>query len=233
MVIGKHLDFDVAGRGDVFFEQHAAGAERRLALTARRFQRGLEVGVPFDQAQPTATASRRRLDQHGIAGLVGLLLEEFRILTFTVIAGHDRHAGLLHQRLGAILEAHGADRARRRPDERDAGLRTGIGKIGVLGQKTIAGVDAFGARALGDLDQPGDREVAVARVGSAEQMGFIADAAMQRACVSGRIHTDGSDTKPLGGARDAAGNLAAIGDEYGAEHQHIRAGLRAASNGAK
>ena len=92
MAVGEDLDLDVARRGDVFLDQDAARAERRLALAERAFERGLEVGVLVDAAHAAAAAARRRLDQHRIADLVGLLLEEFRVLTFAVIAGHDRHA---------------------------------------------------------------------------------------------------------------------------------------------
>ena len=95
-------------------------ADLRLAL--RAFQRGVEIGVRVDAAHALAAAAGDRLDQHRIADLVGLLLEEFRLLLVAVIAGHHRHAGLRHQRLGAVLQPHGADRGRRRADEDDAGV---------------------------------------------------------------------------------------------------------------
>ena len=66
------------GAETYFSSSTRPGAERRLALADRRFQRRLEIGVALDPAQPTPAAARRRLDQHRIADLVGLLLEEFR-----------------------------------------------------------------------------------------------------------------------------------------------------------
>ena len=115
------------------------------ALADRAFERGFEIGVLVDAAHAAAAAAGRRLDQHRIADLVGLLLEEFRVLPFAVIAGHDRHAGLLHQRLGAVLKPHGADGGGRRPDKDHTGSRAGFGEVGILGQKAVAGMDAFGA----------------------------------------------------------------------------------------
>ena len=116
----------------------------RFAL--RAFERRVEIGVLVDAAHALAAAAGDRLDQHRIADLVGLLLEELRLLPLAVIARHHRHAGLLHQRLGAILQAHRADRRRRRADEDDAGGGAGFGERGVLGEKAVARMDAVARR---------------------------------------------------------------------------------------
>ena len=71
--VGEHLHLDVARRGDVFLDQHARVAERRLRLALRAFERGLELGVLVDAAHALAAAAGHRLDQHRIADLVGLL----------------------------------------------------------------------------------------------------------------------------------------------------------------
>ena len=158
VAVGEHLHLDVARRGDVFLDQHARIAERRLRLARRAFQRGVELGVLVDAAHALAAAARDRLDQHRIADLVGLLLEELRVLQFAVIAGHDRHAGLLHQRLGPVLQPHGADRGRRRSDEHDAGRRAGFGELRILRQEAVARMDAVCAlRARATVDQLLDR----------------------------------------------------------------------------
>ena len=98
---GEAMYFSISTR----LEPNAASPSRTAA-----FERRFEIGMPVDAAHAAAAAAGRRLDQHRIADLVGLLLEEFRVLPLAVIAGHDRHAGLLHQRLGAVLQPHGADR---------------------------------------------------------------------------------------------------------------------------
>ena len=174
MAVGEHLDFDVARRGNVFLEQDPARAERRLCLANGAFERGLEFGVLVDAAQPAAAAAGRRLDQHRIADLVGFLLEEFRVLPFAVIARHDWHAGLFHQGLGAILDAHGAHGRGRRPDKNNAGLVAGVDEVGVLGEKSVARMHAFGARFLRNLDDPFDRQIAVARRRRANAMRLVA-----------------------------------------------------------
>ena len=110
-------------RGAATYFSISTRPEPKAAATSRtaRFERIVEVGVLVDAPQPATAAARGRLDQHRVADLVRLLLQELRVLPLAVIAGHDRHARLLHQRLGAILEAHGADRGGRRPDENEAG----------------------------------------------------------------------------------------------------------------
>ena len=69
---------------------------------------------------------------------VGFLLQERRVLVLAVVAGHQRHAGLLHQALGRRLVAHRRDRLGRRADEDDAGLGAGGGEVLVLRQEAVA-----------------------------------------------------------------------------------------------
>ena len=110
VAVGEDLQFDMARMADVLLDQHAGIAERALRLALRGFERGVEIGVLVDAPHALAAAAGHRLDQQRVAELVGFLLEEFRLLPLAVIAGHHRHAGFFHQRLGAVLQAHGADR---------------------------------------------------------------------------------------------------------------------------
>src|SRR6202007_1610990 len=47
-----------------------------------------------------------------------------------VLAGHPRHAGVVHELLGRILEAHGAHGGGRRANEGDAVGGAGFGQFG-------------------------------------------------------------------------------------------------------
>ncbi len=148
--------------------------ERRLALANRAFERGFEIGVLVDAAHAASAAARRRLDQDRIADRVSLLLEEFRILALTVIAGHNRHSRFFHQRLGAILQPHGADGSRRRADENEPGLRASLCEIGVFGQEPVARMNTVGRGFFRDIDQPFDGEITVAWLGAADEMRLVA-----------------------------------------------------------
>ncbi len=161
VTVGENLHLDVARRADVFFDQHARVAERRLRLAHGAAERRLEVGVALDPAHALAAAAGHRLDQHRIADLVGFLLEELRLLPVAVIAGHHRHTGLLHQRLGAALEPHGAHRRRFWPDENEPGIDAGLREVGVLRKKSVAGMHAVRLGGARGCDQFVDDEIAL------------------------------------------------------------------------
>ena len=73
MRVGEHLQFDMAGRGDVFLDQHPPVAERRLRLSDRALERSVELNMRIDPAHAAPAPARDRLDEHRIADLVGLL----------------------------------------------------------------------------------------------------------------------------------------------------------------
>ena len=94
MAVAEHLDFNVPRGGDIFLQQHARIAECAFGLARRGFKRRLEFDMRVDPPHAAPAAPRNRLDQHGIADLVGLLLEELRALIVAVIAGRDRRRRL-------------------------------------------------------------------------------------------------------------------------------------------
>src|SRR5262245_14466307 len=218
VAIGEHLDFDVARRGDVLLDQDAAVAECRLRLAHCGLERRLECRLIIDAPHAPAAAARHGLDQHRVADLLRLLGQEFRLLPLAVIAGYDRHSRALHPLLGFAFQAHGTDRIRRRSDERDCGICTGLRELGILRQKTVAGMDALRAGTLGDPDQLVDRQIALARGPGSEAMRLVAEPGVERAGI--RIGIDCNRPQPefSGGARNSTGDLAAVGDQDRCEH---------------
>ena len=98
-----------------------------------------------DPAHALAAAAGHRLDQHRPADRRGLARQRARRLVVAEIAGRHRHAGLGHQPLGGVLQAHGADRGRRRADPDQAGGDHRLGEVGVLGEEAVARMDRLGA----------------------------------------------------------------------------------------
>ncbi len=129
----KDLHLNMARRVDIFLDQDALVAESGLGLAHGGAKCSVEIGMLVDAAHALAAAAGDRLDQNRIADLIGFLLEEFRLLHLAMETRHHRHAGLFHQRLGAILQAHGAHGRRRRADEDDAGIDASLRERRVLG----------------------------------------------------------------------------------------------------
>ena len=90
-------------------------------------------------------------------------------------AGQHRHPGRRHQRLGLGLRAHGRDRLRRRPDEREPGRRAVAGEPGVLREEPVAGVDGVGAGGAGGRDEQVAAQVGVGGGGAGQPDGLVGE----------------------------------------------------------
>ncbi len=163
VAVAEHLHLDVARPGDDLLQQHARIAEGRLRLALRALQRRGEVALRLHQPHAAAAAAGHRLDHHRIADALGFLGERLGALRIALVAGHHRHAGFGRDRLGLGLAAHAAHGLRARADEGDAGRAHGFGKVGVLGEKAVARMDAVGAGLLRRGDDLVDAQIALAR----------------------------------------------------------------------
>ena len=157
--VGEDLDFDVAGAGEVAFDQDAVVADAAAGFALGAFEGGGEVGGGVDHAHAFAAAAGRGLDQDGVADGVGGGLQGGEVLGFAVVAGDEGNAGFGHQGLGLRFAAHGADGGGRRADEDQAGGGAGFGEFGVLGEEAVAGMDRFGAGQAGGFEDGVDAQV--------------------------------------------------------------------------
>ena len=117
----------VVGKG------HAGLGAGRLVLV-------LEVGGVVDLAHALAAAAGARLDEHGVADLLGKLGGLLDGLDGAVRAGYGGNARRLHGLLGVALLAHAVDNVGIGADKREAVLQALARKLGVLGQEAVAGV---------------------------------------------------------------------------------------------
>ena len=181
--------------------------------------RGLEGVRLVDAAHAAPAAAGDRLDEHGIADLVGFLLEELRALIVAVIARHDGGARLRHQRLGGTLEAHRAHRLGRRPDEDDSRSPASFGEIRVLAEEAVAGMQALRADPLGERDDAFRVEIAL-RAG-ADLVRLVGKPGETRAAIGWSRHRQRAHAHPPRRRDDAAGDFAAIGDEDIGKHWRV------------
>ena len=96
----------------------------------------------------------------------------------------------------------------------------GFGEIGVLGQEPVSGMQTFGADCLRQRENGGLVEIAARAL--ADLVRFVGKAGEKRPAVRGRVHRDRAYSHASRGANDAAGDLAAIGDQDVGEHVRLR-----------
>ena len=106
-----------------------------------------------------------------------------------------------------------------RPNEGDAFIFAALGELGVLAQKTVAGVNGLCACGFGCGDDFVSHEVGLARGCWTNQHGFIGQLNMARFFVGFRINGHGLDAHFLGGGDDAAGDFATVGNQNFLEHR--------------
>ena len=141
VTVGEHLHFDVTRARDVLLDQHAIVAEAGGCFAPAGRQRCREVRCALDLAHAFAAAAGDRLDQHRKADRRGLFLQASCVLIVAQIAGRHGHAGLGHQLLGRVLEAHRANGGGGRTDPDQAGGLDGLGERRILGQEAVARMD--------------------------------------------------------------------------------------------
>ena len=219
--VGEHLDFDVARAREIFFQQHALVAEARFRFALAGGERAGKIRGFVDDAHALAAAAGRCLDQHRIADLVRLFLQQGRALSIAVIAGHQRHAGAAHDVFGCALAAHGADRGGRRSDKHQARFCAGFGEVRVLGEEAVAGVDAFCAGLPGRFEDLVAAQVAVCGRGRPDAIRLVGQIDVARIRVGFGIHGDRFHAEALRGLDHPAGDFAAVGNEYFLEHEML------------
>jgi hypothetical protein len=122
VLVGQHLDLDMARLGDEFLDEHPVVAETRLAASFFDAWKPSRTSSSFQAMRmPLPPPPGAGLDHHRIADLAGDLHRLVGILDQAHIAGHRADARLGGDLLRGDLVAHRLDRARRRADEGDAG----------------------------------------------------------------------------------------------------------------
>ena len=163
VLVGEHLDLDMARVLEELLQVHGGIVERVLRLGARHRHGVHERGLGVHDAHAAPAPAAGRLDDHGIADLGGEPADLLRIVGKRPVGA--RYAGnphLLHRHLRSDLVAHHADRFGARPDEDEAGILDALGEVGVFREEAVAGMDRLGVGHLRRADDRRDVEVAVA-----------------------------------------------------------------------
>src|SRR4029079_6587987 len=103
-----------------------------------------------------------------------------------------------------------------------ASCGTRLGKLCVLREEAVAGVDRLGAPLSCRLENGRNIQIGLACVRRTNAYRLVRHRHMSGICVGVRIDCNGRDAHALSGTHDATGNLAAIGNEERSEHHYIR-----------
>ena len=232
--VGEHLHLDVARLLDVLLAEDAVVAEAGACLVGGALEGALHLGLGVGDAHALATAAGRGLEHDREADLLGDALGLGAVRQRLEVTRHRADPRLLRQPLGLDLVAHGGDRVRARADEDDALVLQPLREGGVLGEEAEAGVHGLRASRLHGLDDAVDDQVALRRGRRADGHGLVGLAHVQGVGVGLGVDGDGGDAETPAGADDAAGDLAAVGDQDLVEHRCVPsfrfpvAGLKAA-----
>src|SRR5438067_13492266 len=137
VAIAEHLHLDVTRLLDVLLAIDFRRAERCASLRLTGGERLCGGGALAHDSHAAAAATGRRLEDDGIAGLVGDLERVRLTLERQLAAGHDRHARLLGDDPRLRLVAHQAHSFRAPPGERPTGGPTDVLERRILGQWSI------------------------------------------------------------------------------------------------
>jgi len=150
--VREDLELDVARLHYTLLDVNRVVAEGASGFAARLPKEFAEIFGARAYAHTFAAAPGRGLYHHRPAYFGRRVRDILVPVQRGVGARYHRYAGRGHRRPGALFVARGAQRLRRRPDEREARLAARLGEVGVLGQEAVARVDGLGARAPGDVD---------------------------------------------------------------------------------
>ena len=224
MGIAEDLNFDVARLRDKLLDEDPVIAKGigRLVLRALEALARLLI-IPCD-AHTLAATARRGLEHHGVADLVGDFHRLVRIRNQAHIAGNGAHACFLGDLFRGDLVAHLFDRAHRGAYECHARSAQCFGEFGVLREETITRMHRLCAAGLHRLHHLVDDDIGLVGRGRADMDRLICHLHMQRLFVRVRIDGDSLDSHLARGLDNAAGNLAAVGDQDLVKHMLVPCG---------
>ena len=213
MLVSQDLRLDVAGLIQVALHKALAAAESGDGLTRGGLVEVLDFLAGVGHFHAAATAAEGGLDGNGEAMLISEGLDLLRAGNGVLGARGHRGVGTLSNVTGGDLVTQLRNGLRRWANPDQAGIDDRLGKVGVLREEAIAGVDGVGAGLGGGVEKLGEVEVRLCGVLAAEGKGFVGKrdewGIGVRLCVDGY----GCNARVAGRTDNADRNLTAVGHE--------------------
>jgi len=218
LAIAKHLNFDVAWCGQVFFDINLVIAEVRFAFGTRGLKSAFHFGGTIGHLHALAATTCGGFDDYGVSKLFTDFQCGFNCRNTTIAAWNTRHTQCLHGVLGSNFVAHHPDMFGRRTNECQVMIFDDLYEIGVFGQEPIARVNRLGS---GDFTGSNNRrhvKIAFASWCGADTNGFVRHAYMHGISVGGRMNRHRLDAHFATRADHAQGDFSAVGNEDFIKH---------------
>ena len=223
--VAEDLDLDVAGTPDQALKVDLVITECRTGFAAPGGPLVAQFILGFHDAHAATAATPTGLEHQGVADFGGDALHLVEIVGQGAGGRHHGDSRRLGQRAGADLVAQRPHNVGMRADEENTVLRAGFRQVRVFGEKAVTRMDSIHASFLGD---PHDFvDIQVGRDGllaPAHFVGFIGLEAVEGEAVFLRIDGDVADAEFAGGAHDANGDLAAIGNQQAVDFPVVGVG---------
>jgi hypothetical protein len=152
VLVTHDLHFDVAGAAHQFFQIDLVVAKGGQGFAFGQLHHGGQVGFGFNDPHATATTAPAGLEHQRVAHSQGHGFGAFNVIGQGAGGGHHRHAGRHRHGTGGHLVAQGAHDIAFGANEGNASGGTGVGKVGVLAQKAVAGVNRVDLGFFGNAD---------------------------------------------------------------------------------
>jgi hypothetical protein len=214
VLVGEHLRLDVSRPVQVALDEALATPERGHGLAGRRLQ---QVGDLLERAgdlQAAPAATKRGLDRHGQAVLLGECDDLVRPPHRLGRTGYEGRAGPLRDVPGGHLVPEVADGLRRGADPGETRLEHRLGEVGVLGEESVPGVDRVGGGPGRHVEELVDAQVGLGRGVAVQCERLVGESRVHRVAVGIRVDGDAVQAGVAAGADHSHGDFPAVGDEH-------------------
>ena len=213
MGVGQDLGLDVARTVQVALHEALAPAEGGNCFTDGGVKGFLDLVDGPDHLHAAPAAAESGLDGDRQAVLFGEGPRVGSRVDGTVAASHQGCAGPHGRVAGRDLVAKQPDRVRRRTDPGQSGVQDGLGKVGVLGEEAVAGVDGVRPGLGRHGEELGDVQVCVRGRVAVQAEGFIGGGDMQGVGVNVGVDGDGRQLRVVAGPGYADRDFSTVGDQ--------------------
>src|SRR5262249_35024234 len=199
ITVAEYLKLNVAWALDELLHVEIAIAKSCRRFGMRRLKQFRQIFCAANHSHAAPAAAGGCFEDYRVS----YLLRPFQPFLFRLDhpfrTGQDWHPSLLHGHPCLFLLAHQPSDMRRRADEFKPRSFTYLGKVCVLTQQSIAGMNRLDVGDLSRADYRRDIEVAFGRTWRANTDGLVGKADMQRVTVCLAINCDGLNPEFLTG----------------------------------